>query len=162
VTFVLKLLTTSSRNIFKPKLYDFNKTYFCLFVKIQHVLRQLHVKSMKNCIRFGCFLPVPVTPTQKLIRIAKVNENAGFNSVWVPDHILFINGEVVPEAWTKPKTNCRTILQENNSTIQAINLIFTEDKYDIQRMRTFEFSFGTSYKIPSSDNINTLPHFRHL
>jgi len=26
----------------------------------------------------------------------------------------------------------------------------------------FDFFFGTSYKIPSSDNIRALSHFRHL
>ncbi|MGQ9624152.1 MAG: LLM class flavin-dependent oxidoreductase [Candidatus Bathycorpusculaceae bacterium] len=51
-------------------------------------------------IRFGCFLPVPATPVDKLFKIAKVNEEAGFDSVWFPDHLLFIPPGIVPEAWT--------------------------------------------------------------
>ena len=51
-------------------------------------------------IRFGCFLPVPATPVKKLIGIAKVNEEAGFDSIWVPDHLLFIPPGIVPEAWS--------------------------------------------------------------
>jgi alkanesulfonate monooxygenase SsuD/methylene tetrahydromethanopterin reductase-like flavin-dependent oxidoreductase (luciferase family) len=51
-------------------------------------------------IRFGCFLPVPSTPTEKLLTIAKVNEGAGFDSIWAPDHLLFIPPGIVPEAWS--------------------------------------------------------------
>jgi len=54
----------------------------------------------KNNIRFGCFLPVPATPMKKMFKIAKVNEEAGFDSIWVPDHILFIPPGIVPEAWS--------------------------------------------------------------
>ncbi len=51
-------------------------------------------------IRFGCFLPVPATPVDKLFKIAKINEEAGFDSVWTPDHLLFIPPGIVPEAWS--------------------------------------------------------------
>lgn len=51
-------------------------------------------------IKFGCFLPIPATPVKKLFRIAKVNEEAGFDSIWVPDHLLFIPPGIVPEAWS--------------------------------------------------------------
>lgn len=54
----------------------------------------------ENNIRFGCFLPVPAAPVKKMFRIAKVNEEAGFDSIWVPDHILFIPPGIVPEAWS--------------------------------------------------------------
>jgi alkanesulfonate monooxygenase SsuD/methylene tetrahydromethanopterin reductase-like flavin-dependent oxidoreductase (luciferase family) len=53
-----------------------------------------------NSIRFGCFLPIPAAPVQKLFKIAKVNEEAGFDSIWVPDHLLFIPPGIVPEAWS--------------------------------------------------------------
>jgi len=36
----------------------------------------------------------------KLFKIAKVNEEAGFDSIWVPDHLLFIPPGIVPEAWS--------------------------------------------------------------
>jgi len=45
-------------------------------------------------------LPIPATPVNKLLRIAKVNEEAGFDSIWVPDHLLFIPPGIVPEAWS--------------------------------------------------------------
>lgn len=54
----------------------------------------------KSNIRFGCFLPIPATPVEKIFRIAQVNEEAGFDSIWVPDHILFIPPGIVPEAWS--------------------------------------------------------------
>ncbi|UCH31534.1 MAG: LLM class flavin-dependent oxidoreductase [Candidatus Bathyarchaeota archaeon] len=53
-----------------------------------------------SSIRFGCFLPIPAVPVQKLFKIAKVNEEAGFDSIWVPDHLLFIPPGIVPEAWS--------------------------------------------------------------
>jgi len=58
------------------------------------------METMKNSVRFGCFLPIPATPMDKLFKISKVNEDAGFDSIWVPDHILFIPPGIVPEAWS--------------------------------------------------------------
>jgi len=40
-----------------------------------------------------------VTP-DRLVGIAKLNEEAGFDSLWIPDHILFIPPGIVPEAWS--------------------------------------------------------------
>ncbi len=54
----------------------------------------------KGAVRFGCFLPVPASPVKKLLDIAKVNERAGFDSIWTPDHLLFIPPGIVPEAWS--------------------------------------------------------------
>ncbi len=51
-------------------------------------------------VRFGCFLPVPAAPVDKLLKIAKLNEDAGFDSIWMPDHLLFIPPGIVPEAWS--------------------------------------------------------------
>ncbi|HIH78629.1 MAG TPA: LLM class flavin-dependent oxidoreductase [Halobacteria archaeon] len=52
-------------------------------------------------IKFGIYLPIPTTPVNKLVNIARINEEAGFESVWVPDHLLFIpSGDFVPDAWT--------------------------------------------------------------
>lgn len=58
------------------------------------------MESGKKSIRFGCFVPIPATPVEKLLRIAKVNEEAGFDSIWFPDHLLFIPPGIVPEAWS--------------------------------------------------------------
>ncbi len=58
------------------------------------------MESRKKSIRFGCFIPIPATPVEKLFKIAKVNEQAGFSSIWFPDHLLFIPPGIVPEAWS--------------------------------------------------------------
>ncbi|RLI39116.1 hypothetical protein DRO60_02105 [Candidatus Bathyarchaeota archaeon] len=55
---------------------------------------------MERQVRFGVLLPVPAAPVEKLIRIAKLNEDAGFSSLWVPDHLLFVPYGTTPEAWT--------------------------------------------------------------
>jgi len=51
-------------------------------------------------VKFGVMLPIPAAPVDKLISIAKVNEEAGFDSVWVPDHLLFVPYGITPEAWS--------------------------------------------------------------
>ncbi|MCS7140199.1 MAG: LLM class flavin-dependent oxidoreductase [Candidatus Nezhaarchaeota archaeon] len=51
-------------------------------------------------VRFGCFLPIPTAPVDRLLKIAQVNEEAGFDSLWFPDHVLFIPPGIVPEAWS--------------------------------------------------------------
>ena len=56
-------------------------------------------EDMKK-IKFGIYLPVPTTPVDKLIKVARINEEAGFESIWAPDHLLFIPPGIVPEAWT--------------------------------------------------------------
>lgn len=58
------------------------------------------MESFEKKIRFGCFMPIPATPVEKLFRIAKVNEEAGFDSIWFPDHLLFMPPGTVPEAWS--------------------------------------------------------------
>ncbi len=55
--------------------------------------------ARKN-VRFGCFLPIPASPPEKIMKIARVNEEAGFDSIWAPDHLLFVPPGTVPEAWT--------------------------------------------------------------
>jgi len=54
----------------------------------------------KKEIRFGTHLPIPMATPDKLVKIAQLNEEAGFDSLWVPDHILFIPPGIVPEAWS--------------------------------------------------------------
>lgn len=56
--------------------------------------------ELQKSVRFGCFLPIPATPVEKLLKIAKANEDAGFDSIWAPDHLLFIPPGTVPEAWS--------------------------------------------------------------
>jgi len=51
-------------------------------------------------IKFGFLLPIPATPTNNLIKIAKRIEESGFDSAWVPDHLLMIPTGLVPEAFS--------------------------------------------------------------
>lgn len=55
---------------------------------------------MEIGVKFGAYLPFPATPVDKLIKVAKINEEAGFDSIWAPDHVLFIPPGIVPDAWT--------------------------------------------------------------
>ncbi len=50
--------------------------------------------------KFGFLLPIPAMPVGSLIRVAKRIEDAGFDSVWVPDHLLMIPTGIVPEAFS--------------------------------------------------------------
>jgi len=55
---------------------------------------------LRKNVKFGSLLPIPTTPVDKLTKIARVSEEAGFNSIWAPDHLLFVPPGTVPEAWT--------------------------------------------------------------
>lgn len=56
--------------------------------------------TLRKDVKFGSLLPIPTTPVDNLTKIAKVNEEAGFDSIWAPDHLLFVPPGTVPEAWT--------------------------------------------------------------
>ncbi len=56
--------------------------------------------AIREDVRFGCFLPIPAVQTSKLSKIAMINEKSGFDSIWVPDHLLFVPPGIVPEAWS--------------------------------------------------------------
>ncbi len=45
-------------------------------------------------------LPIPAAPVDGLIKIAQRSEKAGFDSIWVADHLLMIPTGIVPEAFT--------------------------------------------------------------
>lgn len=49
--------------------------------------------------RFGVVLPW-LTPVDEILEIARVCEEAEFDSVWTGDHLLHFPGRTVPEAWT--------------------------------------------------------------
>lgn len=55
---------------------------------------------MKKRVRFGIMLPVPAAPVEKLLKIGRVNEEAGFDSLWMPDHLLFVPQGITPDAWS--------------------------------------------------------------
>jgi len=50
-------------------------------------------------VKFGQLLPIPAAPVDALIRIGLRTEKAGFDSVWVADHLLMIPAGIVPNVW---------------------------------------------------------------
>ncbi len=51
-------------------------------------------------VKFGIGLPQFTTPVGELADVARVDEEAGFDSVWVGDHLLHFPNRTVAEAWT--------------------------------------------------------------
>ena len=50
--------------------------------------------------KFGIVAPLPGVPVKELINFAKKCEEAGLDSVWYPDHILFMAKKLTPEVWS--------------------------------------------------------------
>ena len=50
--------------------------------------------------RFGIVAPLPGVAVKDLIEFAKKSELGGFDSVWYPDHILFMAKKLTPEVWS--------------------------------------------------------------
>jgi len=50
-------------------------------------------------VKFGQLLPIPVAPIDALIRVGVRTEKAGFDSVWVADHLLMMPTGIVPNVW---------------------------------------------------------------
>ena len=48
--------------------------------------------------KFGITAPVPGTPVRELINFIVNCEKAGFDSLWIPDHMVFIADRETPEA----------------------------------------------------------------
>jgi alkanesulfonate monooxygenase SsuD/methylene tetrahydromethanopterin reductase-like flavin-dependent oxidoreductase (luciferase family) len=54
----------------------------------------------KEDVRFGVALPFSSIPVAELLDMAMVNEEAGFNSVWSGDGLVYFPPSTIPEAWT--------------------------------------------------------------
>ena len=50
--------------------------------------------------KFGIVAPLPGVEVKDLINFAKKSEDAGLDSVWYPDHILFMAKKLTPEVWS--------------------------------------------------------------
>lgn len=50
--------------------------------------------------KFGIVAPLPGVEVIDLIKFAKKSEEAGLDSVWYPDHILFMANKLTPEVWS--------------------------------------------------------------
>lgn len=51
-------------------------------------------------IRFGVASPLPGESVENLIRITDKTERLGFDTVWFPDHVVFMAKTLTPEAWS--------------------------------------------------------------
>ncbi|MCL4245249.1 MAG: LLM class flavin-dependent oxidoreductase, partial [Candidatus Dadabacteria bacterium] len=57
-------------------------------------------REMGKKIRFGITAPVPGESVERLIKFAADAENAGFDTVWFPDHVVFMAKRITPEVWS--------------------------------------------------------------
>ncbi len=55
---------------------------------------------MGKKIKFGITAPVPGESVEGLIKFAADAENAGFDTVWFPDHVVFMAKRLTPEVWS--------------------------------------------------------------
>lgn len=55
---------------------------------------------MGRNIKFGITAPVPGESVEGLIEFTKSVEDAGFDTVWFPDHIVFMAPRITPEVWS--------------------------------------------------------------
>jgi len=55
---------------------------------------------MSKIIKFGISAPVPGTSVQDLIKFSIKAEGAGFDTVWFPDHVVFMAKRLTPEVWS--------------------------------------------------------------
>ena len=55
---------------------------------------------MGKIIRFGITAPVPGESVEGLIGFAKTAEDLGFDTLWFPDHIVFMADRITPEVWS--------------------------------------------------------------
>ena len=55
---------------------------------------------MKEEIKIGLVAPLPGKPVGELVDFTVKCEKAGFDSVWFPDHVLFMANKLTPEVWS--------------------------------------------------------------
>lgn len=55
---------------------------------------------MSEKIKYGLVAPLPGKPVQDLVKFTVDCEDAGFDSVWFPDHVLFMADKITPEVWS--------------------------------------------------------------
>ncbi|MFI5323113.1 MAG: LLM class flavin-dependent oxidoreductase [Thermodesulfobacteriota bacterium] len=55
---------------------------------------------MSKNIKFGITAPVPGESVEGLINFTVIAEKAGFDTVWFPDHIVFMAKRITPEVWS--------------------------------------------------------------
>lgn len=55
---------------------------------------------MSKIIKFGISAPVPGTPVKELINFSVSAEIAGFDTIWFPDHMVFMAKRLTPDVWS--------------------------------------------------------------
>lgn len=55
---------------------------------------------MTKKLKFGIVAPLPGVEVKDLIKFCIGCESGGFDSVWFPDHVLFMANKLTPEAWS--------------------------------------------------------------
>lgn len=55
---------------------------------------------MSNRVKFGISAPVPGESVEGLIEFVSSAESAGFDTVWFPDHMVFMAKTMTPEVWS--------------------------------------------------------------
>ena len=55
---------------------------------------------MSRTIKFGIAGPVPGESVENLIKVTRTLEKRGFDSVWFPDHVVFMAKTLTPEVWS--------------------------------------------------------------
>ncbi len=55
---------------------------------------------MSGIINFGVASPLPGQSVENLIRTTNKTERLGFDTVWFPDHVVFIAKTLTPEVWS--------------------------------------------------------------
>ncbi|MGB7292900.1 MAG: LLM class flavin-dependent oxidoreductase [Thermodesulfobacteriota bacterium] len=55
---------------------------------------------MSGKINFGVASPLPGQSVENLIRITNKTERLGFDTVWFPDHVVFMAKALTPEVWS--------------------------------------------------------------
>ncbi len=55
---------------------------------------------MSKKVKFGIAAPVPGESVQRLIDFSKKAEEGGFDTVWFPDHVVFMAKRLTPEVWS--------------------------------------------------------------
>ena len=55
---------------------------------------------MKKNIKFGIAAPLPGESVENLINFTVTAEKLGFDSVWFPDHVVFMANKINPEVWS--------------------------------------------------------------
>jgi alkanesulfonate monooxygenase SsuD/methylene tetrahydromethanopterin reductase-like flavin-dependent oxidoreductase (luciferase family) len=70
----------------------------CCIIKLVNL--PMEHSKMSGKINFGIASPLPGESVENLIRITNKTERLGFDTVWFPDHVVFMAKTLTPEVWS--------------------------------------------------------------